>query len=497
VPPLSGGFSFGGKCIKLKLVMPISNIRKTRIKKLDALKKAGVNPYPTKSAKTHAISDALADFTKLVGDKTRVVLCGRIRSIREHGGLTFFNFEDETGSLQALLNRAKIGEKHYQFFADSFDIGDFIEVSGILFVTKRGEKTIEADDCRMLAKSLLPLPEKWHGLQDVEERFRKRYLDLIMNPEVKMKFRMRSKILAELRKILWDSGFLEVETPILQPIPGGALAKPFRTHLNALKMDLFLRVAPELYLKRLLVGGFEKIYEIGRCFRNEGMDAYHNPDFTMMELYWAYQNRDGLMDFVEKTMLELIKKIKGATQLDYQGSKIDFTPPWARISFRDLLLKYAGIDIEKSSDAVLKKMVKVEKGAYRCKVLDEIYKEKCRPNLIQPTFIVDHPVEMAVLAKAKEQDPRYANRFQLVVGGIELVNAFSELNDPQEQKKRFSEQKIATERKDKDFLEALEYGMPPAAGLGIGIDRLIILLTDCHSLREAILFPTMRPQNKK
>jgi len=482
--------------------MPIENIQKTRLKKLEAIKKAGINPYPTKSAKTHEVQDVLTDFPKLASDKTKVVLCGRLRSVREHGGLTFFNFEDETGSLQALLNREKISEKKYQFFSDSFDIGDFIEVSGTLFTTKRGEKTVEVNDFRILAKSLLPLPEKWHGLQDVEERFRKRYLDLIMNPEVKTKFRMRSKILEELRKILWDSGFLEVETPILQPIPGGALAKPFKTHLNALKLDLYLRVAPELYLKRLLVGGFEKIYEIGRCFRNEGMDAFHNPDFTMIELYWAYQDRDGLMEFVEKTMSELLRRVRGGTLIEYQGNQIDFKTPWARIKFRDLILKYTELDIEKASEAALRKKllsvgVKVEKGAPKCQLADELYKKVCQPKLIQPTFMIDHPIEMAVLAKAKEQDPKYADRFQLIVGGIEMINGFSELNDPQEQRKRFEAQKIATERKDKDFLEALEYGMPPAAGLGIGIDRLIILLTDCHSLREAILFPTMRPQNKK
>ena len=474
--------------------MPIDNILKNRLKKLEAIKKAGINPYPTKSFKTHEVQGVLTDFAKLAGAKTKVVLCGRLRSIREHGGLTFFNFEDETGAIQALLNREKIGQKQYQFFADIFDIGDFIEVSGVLFATKRGEKTVEVVDFRILAKSLLPLPEKWHGLQDVEERFRKRYLDLIMNPEVKTKFRMRSKILEYLRKILWANDFLEVETPILQPIPGGALARPFKTHLNALKLDLYLRVAPELYLKRLLVGGFEKIYEIGRCFRNEGMDAYHNPDFTILELYWAYQNRDGLMEFVEKMMTDLVQRIKGGTEFDYQGNKIDFKIPWARISFRDLILKYAGIDIEKASDAVLRKKIKAEKGADRCKLLDELYKEICRPKLIQPTFLVDHPVGMAVLAKAKEQEPKYADRFQLIVGGIEMINGFSELNDPREQRKRFEGQKIATERKDKDFLEALEYGMPPAAGIGIGIDRLIILLTDCHSLREAILFPTMRPR---
>jgi len=482
--------------------MPILNIQKNRIKKLEAIKKAGVNPYPTKSNKTHAVKDAIADFDKLATGKTKVSLCGRLRSIREHGALTFFHFEDETGSLQVLLNREKIGEKKYKFFADSFDIGDFIEVSGVLFSTKRGEKTVEADDFRILNKTLLPLPEKWHGLQDVEERFRKRYLDLIMNPEVKAKFRTRSKILEELRKILWEAGFLEVETPILQPIPGGALAKPFKTHLNALKLDLYLRVAPELYLKRLLVGGFEKIYEIGRCFRNEGMDAFHNPDFTMIELYWAYQHRDGLMDFVEKTISELLKRVKNQTQIEYQGNQIDFKTPWARVKFGDLIKQYAGLDIEKASLAEIKKKVlslgiKTEKGAEKYGLLDEIYKKTCRPNLVQPTFLIDHPVEMAVLAKAKEQDPKHADRFQLIVGGIEMINGFSELNDPQEQRKRFKAQKIATERKDQDFLEALEYGMPPAAGLGIGIDRLIILLTDCHSLREAILFPTMRPQNKK
>ena len=483
--------------------MPILNIQKNRLKKLAAIKKAGINPYPTKSAKTHKIRDVLTYFTKLAGDKTKVVLCGRLRSIREHGGLTFFNFDDGTGILQALLSRDKIGEKKYQFFSDSFDIGDFIEVSGVLFTTKRGEKTVEVTDFRILAKSLLPLPEKWHGLQDVEERFRKRYLDLIMNPEVRRKFIIRSNILKELRKILWANGFLEVETPILQPIPGGALAKPFKTHLNALKLDLYLRVAPELYLKRLLVGGFEKIYEIGRCFRNEGMDAFHNPDFTMLELYWAYQDRDGLMEFVEETMLELLKNLGRANnQIEYQDNQIDFKIPWKRSTFREIVREYCQIDIEKASQESLKKKlnslgVKVEKGAPKCQLVDELYKKVCQPKLIQPTFMIDHPIEMAVLAKAKEQDPRYADRFQLIVGGIEMINGFSELNDPQEQRKRFEANNIARERRDKDFLEALEYGMPPAAGLGIGIDRLVSLLTDSHSLREAILFPTMRPQNKK
>jgi lysyl-tRNA synthetase class 2 len=479
--------------------MPIENIKENRLKKLEAIKKAGMNPYPIKVERTHTILAALADFLKFSAAKTKISLVGRIRSVREQGALTFFHFEDGTGKMQAFLKKDAVGEKNYRFFLDNFDVGDFVQVAGVLFETKRGEKTIEVSDFKILTKTLLPLPEKWHGLQDVEERFRKRYLDLVMNQESRDKFRMRSQIVAQLRQLLQDQGFMEVETPILQPIPGGALAQPFKTHLNALKMDLYLRVAPELYLKRLLVGGFEKIFEIGRCFRNEGMDAFHNPDFTMIELYWAYQNRDGLMEFVEGTISELLKRVKGGTRIEYQGSQIDFKFPWKRVTFRELFLEYAGLDIEKASDIVLKKKatelkIKLEKGVERCKILDEIYKETCRPNLQQPTFIVDYPVGMAVLAKTKEESLEYIDRFQLVVGGVELINGFSELNDPQEQRRRLEAQKIAAERKDKDFLEALEYGMPPAAGLGMGIDRLIIILTDSHSLREAILFPTMRPK---
>ena len=450
--------------------MPIENIKENRLKKLAALRRAGVNPYPAKTKRTHTIEEALADFEKLSRAKTKVILVGRIRSIRGQGALTFLHFEDGTAKIQAFLKKDQIGDKDYQFFLGNFDIGDFLEISGILFETKRGEKTVEVNDFQILTKSTLPLPEKWHGLQDVEERFRKRYLDILMSPEVKEKFKQRSGIIAQLRQILQEQGFMEVETPILQPIPGGALAKPFKTHLNALDMDLYLRVAPELYLKRLLVAGFEKIYEIGRCFRNEGMDAYHNPDFTMLELYWAYQDRDGLMKFVEKIISDLVKKTKGTTQISYQGKKIDFKTPWKRIKFDDL--------------------VKEKKGAG----LDECFKETCRRDIIQPTFVIDHPSELTLLAKAKENDQKHADRFQLVVGGIEIINGFSELNDPQEQAKMFERADIELERKDKDFLEALEYGMPPAAGLGIGIDRLIILLTDCHSLREAILFPTMRPK---
>jgi len=450
--------------------MPITNIRKTRLEKLAAIKRAGIDPYPIKIKRTHSIEQVLNDFERLSRSKTKLSLVGRIRSIREHGGSTFLHFEDGTAKIQAYLKRDKVGVENYRFFSANFDVGDFIEISGVLFKTKRGEKTIEAVGFKILAKSLLPLPEKWHGLKDVEERFRKRYLDLMMNPEIREKFEMRSKIIEELRRILSGQGFLEVETPILQPIPGGALAKPFKTHLNTLKLDLYLRVAPELYLKKLLIGGWEKIYEIGRCFRNEGMDAHHNPDFTMLELYWAYQDRDGLMEFVEETIVDLLKKIKKTQQISYQGEKINFKTPWRRIKFKDLVKKTKGAD------------------------LDELFKEACRKKIIQPTFVIDHPVGMTILAKAKPEQHQEAHRFQLVVGGIEIINGFSELNDPLEQEKRFRAAKIETERKDKDFLEALQYGMPPAAGLGIGIDRLVALLTDVHSLREAILFPTMRPK---
>ncbi|MEK7503578.1 MAG: lysine--tRNA ligase [Patescibacteria group bacterium] len=448
--------------------MPILNIRKNKLNKLAALRKAGINPYPVKTKRTHTIEQALAGFDQLSEQKTKLSLVGRIRSVRAQGALTFLHFEDGTGKIQAFLKEDQVGAEKYKFFSDNFDIGDIAEFSGILFITKRGEKTIEVAEFQMLSKSLLPLPEKWHGLQDVEERFRKRYLDLIMNPEVKEKFKLRSKIIRELRNLLSINDFLEVETPILQQIPGGALAKPFKTHLNALKLDLYLRVAPELYLKRLLVGGFEKIYEIGRCFRNEGMDAYHNPDFTMIELYWAYQNRDGLMEFIEQFMFDLVKRTKGTTKITFQGKEIDFQVPWPRIKFKDLVKKTKGAD------------------------LDELFKEKVQ-EIVQPTFIVDHPVGMASLAKAKEGDEQFADRFQVVVGGVELINGFSELNDPLEQAKRFKS-KLSQDRMDQDFIEALEYGMPPAAGLGMGIDRLIILLTDSHSLRDAILFPTMRPK---
>ena len=405
-----------------------------------------------------------------------------------------------------VFRKDRIGEKAYKFFIDNFDIGDFIELRGILFKTKKGERTIEVSDYKILVKSLLPLPEKWHGLKDIEERFRKRYLDLIFNPEVKKKFELRSKIIKEIREFLAKEGFLEVETPILQPIYGGAKAKPFKTYLNALNLDLYLRIAPELYLKRLLVGGFEKIYEIGRCFRNEGMDRTHNPDFTMLEFYWAYADYKDLMKLAETMFENVLKKIFGTLKIKYKGKEVNFKTPWQRIEFSTFFKKYTGINLDEINRETLAKKAKefgisIKEELDKVAIADEIYKKICRPKIWQPTFIIHAPLGLFPLAKKLSDNPPRLATLQLMVAGWELINAFSELNDPIEQEKRFKEQEKSfkagleeAQRMDEDFIEALEYGMPPAAGFGMGIDRLVALLTNSHSLREVILFPTMKPK---
>jgi lysyl-tRNA synthetase class 2 len=482
----------------------IEELRKTRLKKLEAVKKARINPYPEKTKRTHQISGALKEFGSLSRSKKEIVLAGRIRSLRGHGGSVFFDIEDGSGKIQAFLRKDRVGEKPFEFFSQVFDIGDFIEVRGIMFKTQKGEKTIEAADFKMLSKSLLPLPEKWHGLQDIEERFRKRYLDMMFNPEVKKTFEMRSKIIKGIREFLDNEGFLEVETPVLQPIYGGARALPFKTHLNALDMDLYLRIAPELYLKRLLIGGFEKVYEIGRVFRNEGMDRSHNPDYTHFEFYWAYADYRDLMKLVEKMFEKVIKSVFGTLKLEYEGKELNFKTPWPRVEFVQLLKKETGIDLEEIDFESLKKKalklgIEIKKGANKTELADEIYKKYCRPKIWQPTFVIHYPEGFQPLAKSLENDPKKLANFQLVAAGWELTNAFSELNDPIEQKERFKEQEKffkegleEAQRLDEDFIEALEYGMPPAAGFGLGIDRLVALLTNSHSLRETILFPVMR-----
>jgi lysyl-tRNA synthetase class 2 len=481
-------------------------IRTRRIKKLKTFIQKGIPPYPLESFRTHEISSVLKNFSSLSKRKKEIVLVGRIRALRIHGKATFLNIEDQTGTIQGLLKENKVGEWAYKFFLDNFDIGDIVELKGTLFLTKTREKTLEVSNFRMLAKTLRPLPEKWHGLKDVEERFRKRYLDLIFNPEIKKKFELRSKIIKEIRNFLEKNGFLEVETPILQPIYGGARAKPFKTHLNALDLDLFLRISPELYLKRLLVGGFEKVYEIGKCFRNEGLDKFHNPDFTILEFYWAYSDYKTLMKFTEEMFSYLLKKLFKTLKIKYQDQEIDFTPPWLRIEFVDLFQKetkinYEEVSIEGLKDLAKKLEIDLEKNETKIEIADKIFKKKIREKFINPTFIIHYPVGFQPLAKTLLKNPKRLANFQLIVAGIELVNAFSELNDPLEQRERFEEQeklyKMGLEeaqRMDKDFLEALEYGMPPAGGWGMGIDRLIMLLTNSHSLREAILFPLMRPR---
>ncbi len=433
----------------------IEELKKVRIQKLNNLIKAGINPYPAQVLRTHTNKEALDAFKKLANRK--IILVGRIRSIREHGGSTFCHIEDGSAQIQVYFKKDKVGDKQYKLFLENLDIGDFIEATGTLFKTKKGEKTLDISKWRIISKALLPLPGEWYGLEDVEERFRKRYLDLILNKEIRDKFVKRSEIIKKIRKFLDDNGFLEVETPMLQTLAGGAKARPFKTHLNALDIDLYLRIAPELFLKRLLVGGFEKVYELGRNFRNEGMDREHNPEFTMLEFYAAYWDYNTMMDFTEKLLKSLDNTI--------------FRGKFKKVEYSRVI----GNKEEKEVFAKIK----------------------------EPTFIINHPVEISPLSKKSDKNSRQVERFQLIVNGLEIANGFSEINDPLDQKQRFEAQETLrmkgdkeAHQYDKDFVEALEYGMPSAAGIGIGIDRLAVLLTNSKTLKEVILFPTMKPKNE-
>jgi len=465
-------------------------------------------PYPLLTARNYTLKEAFSRFEKLKESEEEVVVAGRLRSIRQHGKLTFANIEDGTAEIQVFISEDTIGKVPYNFFLENFDMGDFVEVRGVLFLTKKNEKSIKVADLKMLSKSLLPLPEKWHGLQDTEERYRKRYLDLLFNDEVKESFRKRSKIIKELRRFLEKKEFMEVETPVLQPMYGGGSAKPFKTHLNALSMDLYLRIAPELYLKRLLVGGFDKVYEMGKCFRNEGIDKTHNPEFTSLEIYKAYSDYKKMMSFTEEMVLYVLKEVLGKKDLWYDEKKIEFSAPFERVQFYDLIRKETGIDLEEISVDALRKEaesmgIELEKGASKAHISDEIFKEKCRHKLVQPTFVIHHPEGFQPLAKPLPDGSGKLATFQLYIAGWEIVNAFSELNDPTEQRKRFIEQEKMLEkgfteaqRMDEDFLTALEHGMPPAVGFGMGVDRFCAILTGSHSLREIILFPAMRKKDE-
>ncbi|PIY97007.1 MAG: lysine--tRNA ligase [Candidatus Kerfeldbacteria bacterium CG_4_10_14_0_8_um_filter_42_10] len=478
-----------------------------RQKKVQRLRALGIDPFPAKLKKEKSIEKILADFNDLEKKGSTVILNGRVRSIRRHGGSTFAHIQDTSGLIQIYFKKDVIGEKLYQELSDNVDPADFIQTEGTLFTTHKGEKTVLAKNYVLAVKAALPLPEKWHGLVDTEIRYRKRYLDLLANQEVVNIFKKRAKIIKTIRDFLNQNGFLEVETPILQLIPGGAAARPFVTHHNALNEDFYLRVAPELYLKKLVVGGLERVFEIARCFRNEGIDWSHNPEFTMLEFYAAYWDYHDLMEFTEKLFAEIMNKTAGGFSVEYKGNKIDFTPPYPRLKFKTAILKEAGIDIDKirSQEDLVKtakaKGLKPEKSWGAGKILDELYKDFVRPKLIQPTFLIDYPLELSPLAKKIKSNPKYVERFQLIAAGFELNNCFSELNDPDDQLERFKEQEKLrqggdeeAQRFDQDFIEALKHGLPPTAGFGMGLDRLVALVCNAANLKEVILFPTLRPE---
>ncbi len=477
---------------------------KVRLERLEHLRALGVNPYPSHTEERISVKDALQK-----PENTPVKVAGRLISKREMGKITFSHIKDESGNIQLAFSEKELGKETYKFFIKHFDVGDFLHIEGDLFITHKGELTVLVKKYTLLSKTLLPLPEKFHGLQNIETRYRQRYLDLIASEESMKIAKVRSVIVREIRNYFDSKGFFEVETPVLQTLYGGALAKPFSTHHNALDIPLYLRIAPELYLKRLIVGGFEKVYEIAKCFRNEGIDNNHNPEFTQVEFYWAYANYEDLMDLVEELLPKVITTAGLPLKFKVQDTEVDFTPPYPRKTMRELIKQYADIDIEEFPDqASLYKKIKklnidgVDAHTGYGKMVDEIYKTFARPKIINPIFMIDHPVELSPLAKRKADDPRYVERLQLVcVGGNELCNGFSELNDPIDQESRFKEQERLHEAGDEesmpydeDFVTALKHGMPPTAGLGMGIDRLIKLLMDVQNLKEVILFPTLKPE---
>jgi len=475
-----------------------------RHKKLNELEKKGIKPYDKKYKVNKNTSEIEENFNNLEGEG--VSIAGRIMAIRTHGKACFADLMDMNGRIQLYIKYDQVGEEDYNLF-NEFDIGDIIGVTGEVFKTRRGQISIKVNSFRFLSKSLRPLPEKWHGLKDKEMRYRQRYLDLIVNPEVKETFILRSRIIREARNYLVDRGFLEVETPMMHPIPGGTSARPFITHHNTLDMDLYMRIAPELYLKRLIVGGFEKVFELNRNFRNEGMSFKHNPEFTMMELYQAQADYGDMMELTEGLVSTIARQVLGTTEIVYQGEKIDLTPPWERKSMIEIVKEKTGLDFteittnEAARQAAIKIGIEVEEGFTKGKILNRIFEERVEDKLIQPTFVMDYPIEISPLAMKIEDNPDFTYRFEPFIYGWEIGNAFTELNDPLDQKERFEEQvKQRTQgddeahMMDEDYIKALEYGMPPTGGLGIGIDRLIMLLTDSPSIRDVILFPTMRPE---
>lgn len=480
-----------------------------RLKKLQALRAAGGSPFKSKFKRTHLLEEVVKAYGKIeAGSATgkKVKVAGRLMAKREHGKVSFAVLKDGSASLQLYAGVDNVGKQKYHAFLD-LDIGDIIGAEGVVFKTRRGELSVNVQSFTLLTKSLRPLPEKWHGLKDIETRYRQRYVDLVMNPEVKEAFLVRNKLIQAVREFLDKNGFIEVDTPMLQAIPGGATAKPFVTHHHALDIDLYLRIAPELYLKRLVVGGMDKVYEIGRNFRNEGISYKHNPEFTMLEAYAAYADYNDMMDLTERLLKEVTKQTIGSLKVEYENKPLDLAKKWPRLSMLEAIEKVAGVKVSfTQSESELKKIAQqnktqVEKDWGKGKIITEIFEKLVEPNLIEPTFIKDYPKEVTPLARTHPKDDNLVERFELIIAGRELANAFSELTDPIEQKKRFEEQAALRAKGDEeaqvldeDFVRALEYGMPPAGGLGIGIDRLVMLLAGVHSIRDVLLFPQLRPE---
>ena len=490
-------------------------IAQQRLEKLDRIRARGINPYPYGYHRSHTAQEAIALLKEEEGERQTpsirglrdsspsVTVAGRITARRNMGKITFMDLRDSSGKIQLLCGELLDVDQNQ--LLKEIDIGDIIGASGRLFRTKTKEPTIAVSDFTLLAKSLQPLPEKWHGLSDIDKRYRQRYLDLISNPETKETFRVRSQVITAIRQFLNQRGFLEVETPVLQPSAGGALARPFTTHHHALDQDFYLRIAHELHLKRLIIGGFDKVYELGRIFRNEGVSTKHNPEFTMLESYEAYTDYNDVMNMVEEMVSEISQQVLGTDKVEFGSNTLNLKPPWQRLELRQAIIKYSGIDFDQYPDAdslrakMLQLKMEVDPQKNRGRLIDGLISTFVEPNMVQPTFLLDYPVEMSPLAKTKPDDDRLVERFEAFAGGMEIANAFTELNDPIEQRQRFLQQQKErhtegeeAETVDEDFLLALEYGMPPIGGLGVGIDRLVMLLTNQQSIREVILFPQLR-----
>jgi lysyl-tRNA synthetase class 2 len=485
-----------------------------RTQKVNELKENGINPYANNFKALHTTQQVTELFKGK--EKEEIETCedifsiaGRVISVRSFGKAAFLHIQDRKGPIQAYIQKNKVGAESYDIFK-KVDIGDFIGIKGRVFLTKSNELTILADSFSFLTKTLRPLPEKWHGLQDIETRYRQRYLDLISNQDVKKTFLARARIITLIRDFLLKRDFVEVETPMMHPIPGGAAAEPFITHHNSLNTDLYLRIAPELYLKRLLVGGIERVFEINRNFRNEGISTQHNPEFTMVEFYYAYATYEDLMNMTEEMFCYICNELHGTSKIMYQEQELDFSSPWQKLTLKEAAAKYANIDIsdfddlEKTREHAKKLGIEITGHEPLGKIVTEIFEEAAEKELIQPTFVTHYPVEVSPLARTNEQDPSVTDRFELFIAGREIANAFSELNDPEDQRNRFMKQAETKEKIDgeqfqidEDFLTALEHGMPPAAGEGIGIDRLVMLLTDSPSIRDVILFPLFRSERPK